>query len=138
MNMNNIYEKSGLTNRLKESGSIFLFIFIALISSLIIMNLLIFPVALFSINHNVIFTAIVKILFLVFIIGSIGYLLIKKIIFYKKNEFSNTEILKNIIIKPLSFLLFLFLILMIILIIILLINFILQKNYYLLYKIINL
>ena len=138
MNTNNIYEKSGLVNRVKESGSIFLFIFIALIASLVIMNLLIFPIALFSINHNILFTAIVKVLFIIFITGSIGYLLIKKIIFYKKNDLSNSTIIKNIILRPLSFLLFLFFLLMIIFIIILLINFILQKNYYLLYKIINL
>jgi hypothetical protein len=136
--MNNIYEKSGLSNRLKESGSIFLFIFIALIASLFIMNILIFPVALFSINHKTIFTSIVKNFIGIIVIASIGYVLIKKIIFYKNNDLPNSKIIKNIILRPLSLLLFLILLLMIILILIILIDFLLQKNYYLLYKIINL
>lgn len=136
--MNNIYEKSGLINRLKESGSIFIFIFIALISSLIIMNILIFPIALFSVSQKAIFTSVVKNLFVITILASMAYFLTKKIIFYKKNELPNSQIIKKIILRPLSFLLFLFLLLMIILIIIIIINFILQKNYYLLYSIINL
>jgi hypothetical protein len=136
--MNNIYEKIGLSNRLKESGSVFLFIFIALIASLIVMNILIFPIALFSINHKTIFTSIVKNLFWIIVIASLGYLLVKRIIFYKKNELPISQIIKNVILRPLSFILFLLLILMIIFILIILINYILQKNYYLLYSIINL
>jgi hypothetical protein len=136
--MNNIYEKSGLSNRIKESGSILLFIFIALIASLIVMNILILPIALFSINHKAIFTTIVKGLLAIIVIASIGWVLVKKIIFYRKNELPNYQIIKNIILRPLSFLLFLFLLLVIILILVILINFLLQKNYYLLYSIINL
>ena len=136
MNTNNIYEKSGLVNRVKESGSIFLFIFIALIASLVIMNLLIFPIALFSINHNILFTAIVKVLFIIFITGSIGYLLIKRIIFYKNeppNFNNNKEYNFQAFILYIIFLFFL----RDFFIIILLISSILQKNYYLLYKTTN-
>lgn len=135
--MNNIYEKKGLLNRIKESGSLFIFIFFALIASLIIMNLLIFPIAIFSIKYKTAFTFIVKYLFWIFVIASAIYLLIKRIIFYKKNELSNVQIIKNIFVRPFSFVLFLFLILLSIFLLIAFINFILQKNYYLLYKIIN-
>ncbi len=138
MTMNNLYEKTGLKNRIKESGVLFLFIFLSLIASLIIMNLLIYPLVLFSIKNNGIFTYIVKNLFWLIIIASILYILVKRIIIYKKNELANIQIIKNIFIKPLSFLFFLLLLLVSIFVLIIVIYFILQKNYYLIYKIINL
>ncbi len=136
--MNNSYEKSGLTSRIKESCTILLFIFIALIASMVVMNILVFPIALFSINHKTIFTSIVKYFLWIIVIASIGYHLVNKIIFYKKNGLSNPQIIKKIILKPLSFFIFLLILLLIILVLMIFINFLLQKNYYLLYKIINL
>jgi hypothetical protein len=135
--MNNLYEKTGLLNRLKESAVLFLFIFLSLLASLIIMNLVIYPVALFSIKNDKIFTNIVKYLFWFIISISIIYVLVKRFIYYKKNDLANIQIIKKILLKPASFLLFLLLLLISILIFILIINFILQKNYYLIYKIIN-
>jgi hypothetical protein len=136
--MSNLYEKTGLFNRLKESGVLFLFIFLSLIASLIVMNIIIYPITLFSIKNNQIFTHIVVNLFWIIIFASTGFVLTRKIIYYKKNELPNIQIIKKIILRPLSFLLFLFLILISIIILILVINFILQKNYYLIYKILNL
>ena len=136
--MNNLYEKAGLFNRLRESARLVLFIFLALILSIIVMNLLILPIALFSVNNKTIFTDIVKILFLVLVLISLIYLSVKKIIFYKKNDIENLKIIKYLFLRPLSSIIFVFIVLFIILILIAAIYYILQNNYYFLYKIINL
>jgi hypothetical protein len=136
--MNNLYEKTGLLNRLKESGVLFLFIFLSLLASLIIMNLIIYPLAFLSIKNKTLFTNIVKNLFWIIISAAIMFVLFKRIVLYRKNELTNIQILKKILLKPASFLLFLLLIIISIFILIIIINFILQKNYYLIYKILNL
>lgn len=136
--MNNLYERTGLLSRVKESARLVLFIFLALILSIIVMNLLIFPIALFSVNNKAAFTEIFKILFLCFILLSLIYITVKRIIFYKKNDFENQKIIKNIFLRPLSSIIFIFIVLLIIAVLIAAIYYILQNNYYLLYKIINL
>lgn len=135
--MNNLYERTGLFSRLKESVRLVLFIFIALILSIIVMNLLVLPIALFSVNNKPVFTEIFKILFLLFILLSIFYLTVKRIILYKKNDVENLKIIKYIFLRPLSSILFIFIVLLIITILIAAIYYILQNNYYLLYKLIN-
>jgi len=135
--MNNVYEKAGLLYRLKESGNLFIYMIASFLVSLIVMNILIFPIAIFAVEDQTAFTLIVKNLFWILFFCALGYLLVKKIIYYRKNEFPLSRITRNIILKPLSFIFFIILILIIIFSLIALINFILQKNYYLIYKIIN-
>ncbi len=136
--MNNIYEKTGLLSRIKESFTLIIFIVFSLLISLLVMNLLIFPVAVFSINNKLIFSEIVKYLFFIILTVSIVFAFVRRIAFYKKSEMPNLQIVKLIILKPVSFLLFILIILFILFLLIVIINFVLQNNYYLLYKIINL
>jgi hypothetical protein len=136
--MNNLYEKTGLLSRIRESGTLIIFIIFSLLISLLVMNLLIFPVAVFSINNKAIFTQIVKYLLLVILSVSIIFALIKKILFYKKSGMTYLRIAKLVFLRPFSFLLFIIIVLLILFLLILLVNFVLNNNYYFLYKIINL
>ena len=137
MNRNNPYEKSGLKNRLSESATLFVFIIISLLVSLIVMDVIIFPIAIFSIQNETLFTSVVKYLFWIIITVSLLYLVIKKIYSLKKDELPTRQIIRTIISKPLSSFLLALIIIIVSLILILLINFLLQKNFYLLYKLIN-
>lgn len=131
------FEKTGIKTRLSETSALFIFILIALIISLLVMNLLIFPIALFSVNNKETFTFIFNHLLRITIIGFLLYLLIKQIIFLKNEGFTGLQITKSVIKKPLSLLMTFLIVFVTCLILIVIIYIILKYNYYLLYKLIN-
>ena len=135
--MNNPYEKTNLLDRIREFGTLIIFICFSLIASIIVMNVVIFPIALFSIKHESLFSYLIINLFWILILVSIIYLLIKRILFYKKNDVQNSQIAKILLLKPFLIIFSLFLILIFLIIIISIIYILLKNNYYLLYKIIN-
>jgi hypothetical protein len=136
--MNNPYEKNSLTDRFKELGILIFFIALSLITSIIVMNITIFPIAVFAIKQKIFFTHLVVNLIWILVLAACLYYLIRRIIFYKKNGIGNLQIFKIILSKPLMFMLLFIVILLIIITLVLIIYFLLNNNYYLLYKILNL
>lgn len=102
MNRNNPYERSGIKDRLSESVTLFAFIIISLLASLTLMDLIIFPIAIFSIKNESLFTNVVKYLFWIIITASFIFLIIRRAITLKKDELPTGQIIKRIIGKPVS------------------------------------
>ncbi len=135
--LNNSYEKAGVKNRLKEAVTLSVIVIIAFIISLLAMDILVLPVAFIAVKDKVLFTHIVKYLFLVIILIALFYLLVKKIYTLRKMGLPAPQIMRNILLKPFTFLITVLVGLFIGFILIMIVNFLHQQNYYLLYKIIN-
>ena len=134
---NNTYEKTRLKDKVKDILTLFIFIAISLIASLIVMDILIFPLALFSINNKIQFNYFIKHVTWITILALLTYLIIRRIYLFRKNGLAYNEIIKNLIAKPLKVLITILTFLIIDSLLIYLVYFLMSSNYYLLYKIIN-
>lgn len=134
---NNTYEKTRLKDKLKEVFTLFTFIAISLIASLIVMDILIFPVALFSINNKILFNYLIKHITWIAILALLIYLIARRIYLCRKNGMAYSEIIKSLIAKPLKALIIILTFLIIVSLLTYLVYFLMSSNYYLLYKIIN-
>lgn len=138
MSKNNSFENTGLLNRIKESSIFFIFIIISAVISLIIIDLIVFPIALFAIKNKELYTRII--IHLLWLSSSLFFilLLIKKLRFLKKIELTNYQIIKYILIKPFLIFTTTLIIIILILVLVAILYIILQNNYYILYSITNL
>jgi hypothetical protein len=134
---NNTYEKTRLKDKVKDILTLFIFIAISLIASLIVMDILIFPLALFSINNKIQFNHFIKHVTWITILVLLTYLIVRRIYLFRKNGMAYNEIIKNLIAKPLKVFITIFAFLIIVSLLIYLVYFLMSSNYYLLYKIIN-
>ena len=93
MHEKNSYEKTGLKNRLKELSILSVFIIFSAVISILIMDLTVFPIALFAIKKKVIYTHVINNLLWITILTSLIFTLIKKIYFLKKSGFKLYQII---------------------------------------------
>ena len=133
----NTYEKTNYRERIKDILILFSFILASLFASLIVMDLIIFPLCLFAINGKEIFNFIFVNSFWALLAGIVFYLVGRKIYILRKDEVPNRQIIMSLLSKPLiGFLLFLAT-LLVIFILIYVIYYIMEKNQYIIYKIIS-
>ena len=132
-----MYEKIGFKNRLKDALILSAIFIISFIISMIMMDVIIFPIALLAVNDGKVFTVIFKYSFWILII-TVFLVTISRMIFQlKKDGFPAIHILKNIILKPFLSFFFIIAVLLISIILILFFNLIYQYNNHLLYKLLS-
>lgn len=131
------YEKSGFRSRLRETGMLSLIIIISFLISLIVMDIIIFPIAFLAVKNSLVFTYLFKCAFWVLISAVISYIIIKMIYQMRKDGFPASYIFKNIILKPLQSLVFILAVFLAGLMLILFLHLIYQNNYRLLNKLLN-
>jgi hypothetical protein len=73
------YDGTGVSERLREFRTLFIFIIASSIISLIVMNLLTFPIALFAVADPKLFTTAVKILALAMVVSFVVFKVIRRI-----------------------------------------------------------
>ena len=132
-----MYEKSGLKSRLKDTLILSSIFIISFIISMIMMDIIIFPIALFAINDGKVFTVIFKYSFWLLIILVLLYMILRMIFQLKKDGFPARYIFKSIIFKPLLSFFFIIAVLLVCMILILFINILYQSNYHLIYKLLS-
>ena len=131
MNQNNIFKTV-----LGQTASLSFAIILSLLCIIIISNLIIFPIVLFSKNYPGVFTDIVKIGIAAIIIFISVYFLIYKIVLLRKSRIPFTITIKSTIINPLRYVFIFLFIIFVIVGLIFIISFILKTQYLLIYKII--
>ena len=135
MNARDSLEKNKLRDRISEISTLALFTAAAAGISLLVMDILVFPVALFSVKLTGAFTLLMKILTILLIASAIIIPMVKKIRLFRKEGLGYKEIFQALSIAPLrQFSIFFFFLLLSAALLTFLII-ILYYNYYLVYKI---
>jgi hypothetical protein len=73
------YDGTGIFERLREFRTLFIFIIASSIISLIVMNILTFPIALFAVTDPHLFTVAVRMLALILIASFVVFMIIRRI-----------------------------------------------------------
>jgi hypothetical protein len=133
----NPVEKSRMKDRFSDILMLSAFIVIAAVVSIIVMDIIIFPLSIFSINNVSVFNFLIKYISIFTLASFLIITLIRRIIFLKKNDLGNRDILLYIIKKPLIYSAAFLGTSLIIFLLLLIINLLFSNNNYLLYKIIN-
>ena len=133
MNQNNTTIKTIIT----QSSTLSIAIIISLLLIILISNIIIFPIVLFSQNYPKVFTRIVEIAIYCGIIFLFGYSIIYRIVDLRKAGIPIKLSIKNTIVSPLRYILFLLMVLFFIIVLVILIYLILKTNYIFLYKLIH-
>jgi len=133
MNQNNTSIKTIIT----QSSTLSIAIIISLLLIILISNIIIFPIVLFSQNYPKVFTKIVEIAIYCGIIVLFGYSIIYRIVDLLKAGIPIKLSIKNTIVSPLRYILFLLMVLFFIIVLVILIYLILKTNYIFLYKLIH-
>jgi len=133
MNQNNTTIKTIIT----QSSTLSIAIIISLLLIILISNIIIFPIVLFSENYPKVFTKIVEIAIYCGIIVLFGYSIIYRIVDLRKAGIPIKLSIKNTIVSPLRYILFLLMVLFFIIVLVILIYLILKTNYIFLYKLIH-
>jgi len=133
MNQNNTSIKTIIT----QSSTLSIAIIISLLLIILISNIIIFPIVLFSENYPKVFTKIVEIAIYCGIIVLFGYSIIYRIVDLRKAGIPIKLSIKNTIVSPLRYILFLLMVLFFIIVLVILIYLILKTNYIFLYKLIH-
>lgn len=133
MNQNNTTIKTIIT----QSSTLSIAIIISLLLIILISNVIIFPIVLFSENYPKSFTIIVELAIYWGIIFLFGYYIIYRIVYLRKAGIPIKLSIKNTIVSPLRYFLFILIILFFILVLVILIYIILKTNYIFIYKIIQ-
>lgn len=131
------YEKTRFKDRVRELITLVLFITASLIASVILMDILIFPLALFSINNKGMFNYFIKHATWISLLLIMIYLIVRKAYELKKGGMHTTAIIKHMALRPFKALSVIGVFLMIIFLLVYIVYFLMSSNYYLLYKIIN-
>gem|GEM_PF-935034 len=133
MNQNNTTIKTILS----QSSTLSIAIIISLLLIILISNIIIFPIVLFSENYPKEFTRIVEIAIYCGILLLFGYFIIYRIVYLRKAGIPVKLSIKNTIISPLRYFLFIVMILFFIIVLVTLIYVILKTNYVILYRLIH-
>lgn len=130
----NRYERGSAKDRIKELSSLgFLTVIIAALS-VFIMNLIVFPLSYFAVNHVDIFNIILKNFFFLFIITVIIMIFYGKIKTLRRMGFHSSAILIYFLKRPIHYLTIAFFFLFLSSILIITIYYLFSANYYLIYK----
>jgi hypothetical protein len=93
-------ESKKLKDRLHEGYVLFLFIFLSAIASIIVMDILVLPIAIFAVTKKEAFLLLFGDFFWMFIGTLFVFLLIRRIIALKKDGIPAKNIMLHIITKP--------------------------------------
>lgn len=111
-------------------------IIISLILIILISNIAIFPIVLFSQHYPKLFTQIVEVSIYLGIILLVGYIVVYRLVALRKVGVPISLQLKNIFLSPLRYIIFTLLVVFFIILLLILIYFILKTNYIILHKLI--
>jgi hypothetical protein len=99
-----ILESTAPRERIKELAALAFFTLIAAVGSVIIMDIIAFPITIFAVNNKNAYNYIFKYSFLTILTALILYLILNKIFKMKKDGFSTSRIIIYLAKKPLSYL----------------------------------
>ena len=131
------YEKTNFRDRAREMGTLFSFIIGALILSVIAMDIVVFPMALFSLKNKDVFNLVMANFMRIAIAGIFLYMISINFYRLKKDGLPAASIMKIMFFKPFKFLLSLLIFFLITFSLIYVIYSIMNYNNYLLYKLVN-
>jgi hypothetical protein len=137
MNNELLYEKRRLRDRFREIATLAGFTIAVAVVSLILMNLLVFPVTIFAVNHTSAFNFIVKDLSIFGIFALLIFLIGLKIYRLRKEGVPVAEILRYLVKRPFYYLSIFFFFLITSSVLIFILYVMLSNNFYLLYKLTN-
>jgi len=133
----NNYEQMRITERLKEFRTLYIFIILASLIALLLMNVLIFPIALFAAKKPLLFTSAVKWGTLALIVFYAVYRIIVKIREYTAGGYSLYALFKAAVKKKAHSLLYVIIITIAAALLFFAVYLAMRYNYFLLYEILN-
>lgn len=134
MNDENLYRGRRLKERLGDFTTLAVFTVIVAALSVVVMDLLVYPMVIFAMRSTGAFTFLVKYLFFGFFAGSAILFILLKIRRLKKGGLANREIGRYLVSRPAYYLSSFFIILLSSVVVLTIIYLLLERNYYLLYK----
>lgn len=137
MKKNTLFEQTRFSQKIKEFSTLFFFISMAIIFSLLLMDIIIFPITLFSIKNSDFFTITVKYTTLFLIVFYVFYSIFRSVYSLYKEGLSFLDITKKILSYISTVFFSGFFVITSCFLVIAFIYFILKYNYYFLYKLIN-
>lgn len=137
MNNEILYEKRRLRDRFREISTLAAFTLAVAVISLVIMNLLIYPVTVFAVNHTGAFNFIVKDLSIFAIIALLLFLFGLRIYRLRKEGIPASEIARYLVRKPFYYIAIFFFFILTSSALVFLLYLLLSNNYYLLYRLSN-
>ena len=137
MNNENLFEKRRLRDRFREIATLAGFTLAVAVISIVIMNLLIFPVTVFAVNHTGAFNFIVKDLSIFLIIALLAFLVGIRIYRLRKEGLPAADIARYLLRKPFYYIAIFFFFIVTSSALIFILYLLLSNNYYLLYKLTN-
>jgi len=137
MSQNNLFEKKSILERTKGLLTLAIFTIIVAAISLVVMDILVFPLTVFAINFTKIYTFLIKNIGFIVLILFVLFLIGRKIYLKKKNGLTEEEIGKYILHRLLYYFSVFLVIVILTAIIILFLYLILNNNYYFIYKFTN-
>jgi len=136
-NTMNSMEKTRIRDRMREIFTLFAFVVLSALASLVVMDILVLPVTLFAVAKKNVFNFIIGDLFWLFLIIIFALLLARRIVTLRKNGLSPREIIGHILYRPVSALATSLMVLLAGAVLIGVIHLLLSYNNYFIYKLIN-
>ncbi len=133
----NSYEKTRFKDRVRELFTLVLFITASLIASVILMDILIFPLTLFAVDNKGMFNYFIKHAIWISLLLIMIYLIVRKIYELRKGGMHTAAIIRRMALRPFKALSVIGVFLIIVSLLVYIVYFLMSSNYYLLYKIIN-
>ncbi len=137
MNNEILYEKRRLRDRFKEISTLAAFTLAVAVISLVIMNLLIYPVTIFAIKYTGAFNFIVKDVLAFAIIAMLLFLIGLRIYRLRKEGLPASQIARYLLKKPFYYIAIFFFFFLTSSVLVFLLYLLMSNNYYLLYRLTN-
>lgn len=137
MNHGNTMEKARVKDRMRDIFTLFAFVVMSALASLVVMDILVLPVALFAVAKKSAFNFILGDLVWLFLIALLAFLLVRRIIALRKDGLSPGEIARHIVYRPFSALAIALMVIVATAVLIGVIYMLLNYNNYFIYKLIN-
>ena len=130
MQRNTLLEKNRFIDRIKEITTLIIFIIVIAVISIIVMDILIFPLSKFAINHKNEFNYIIKDVSVFLLLIILIFMFIKKIFKLKNDGFKQAEIIKFLFLRPFQLLFTFFIMLLSTAVVIYLLSLLFHYNNY--------
>lgn len=137
MSQGNSMEKTRLRDRMRDIFTLFAFVVLSALASLVVMDILVLPVALFAVAKKSTFNFILGDLAGLFVIVLLAFLLVRRVLALRKEGLTPREILNHIVYRPFSALATALMIIFAASVLIGVIYLLLSYNNYFIYKLIN-
>jgi len=137
MNRSDLYERSRTGDRIRDLATLAIFTILAAVVSLVIMDVVIYPLTLFAVKNTEAYTFIFTDILIFVVLAVLLLLMIRKIRILKREGRSAGEIAAYLCVHPLQNVLVALFLIAVSVIIILFLYIILNQNNYMLYKLAN-